>query len=1240
MKKFLTGFVVLVVLLIAALVIVPSFINWNNHKAEIIAAVRDATGRTLSIEGDISLKIIPAPALSVQDVSLAGLPGAGGAPMLTLKALEVRVALAPLMSGDIQVTSVRLIEPSLVLEVLSDGRVNWQFEAPGNTAAGNTAAGNTDSGSEGAGSEGEGLGASGAALSLDKLAVENATLIYRDNRTGLEERVVNISLNGSATTLRGPFRFTGKATARGLPLGFDLSLDEIAEGRPIGIRLHLNTKAGAGDASFTGRLEHLEDAPRLNGQLALSADNVAALQDALLPGTGAPEQLQQPLTLKASIEATAKTVTLNDIDLAFGPLQGVGAVTVSLGEQPSYGVALAISRLDLDRLMQGTAAAQETQDGTRGGDRAAAMPVPAIPANLRGSILVTVEGLRYRRGVVSQVQLNASIEDGTLRLERLSALLPGGSDLRLSGEARDRNGVPQFSGSIELASNNLRGLLNWLDANPASIPAGRLANMVLTSDFTINPSQAQISNMNLRLDSTTIEGAATILLQSRPSFGLALNVDRINLDGYLPKTGGPESPSPGSSSSASNSGADIGTDSGKDVASPWVVLEQFDSNLILNVGELAYNAAPITGLSVELGLAAGKLTLRKATVRNLADASFSLSGSGEGFSGAPRGKAKVRLRAKYVDGLARLAGVELPVPPKRLKGLTVDGELSGGPGGLAFDIRSTLSGLKTTFNGRVSGPPDQQKADLNFELSHGSLAALSRTFDFGIHPLPRNDKPVALRGTLRGGMGMLNLDLKANVAGAELGAKGTLRDLEQAAQINLTIGASHKDLKGLLAALGNKFPADRKSPGAVQIGTTIRGGGNRFALSNLKGTVGALDLGGEAVIELSGPRPKLTANLQGGEVILDHFLGAGAAASRPTGGKQPGAAAKNQRNQRRGNGRWSRDTINLAALQSLDADIKLAAKRLVFQRYPFEEPHLHLTLTNGVLRVEELTGRLFKGNVGLRATLNSQPPGLGLSIQLRGADINEAMRTALDMDQVSGLLDFTGQFQTRGASQWDLVNALSGTANVHAVDGVIRGFDLKIFSDRLGSLNEISDFLNLAQRAFSGGETKYQSVDGNWTIKNGVAETQDMVAQLDAAQATVKGKVRLPPWNMDLRAVLRLTEHRDAPDMGLHLYGPLDQPQRDLKTAALERWLLTRLGRELLGQSSKTKDLGKFLEAITGGGRAPAPQPSTQSGTQPSTPSGTSSVQPSQSGGQQQPKPKTDPTQQLLEGLFKALKKN
>src|SRR3546814_19294436 len=65
----------LVVLLIAGVLIAPSFVDWNAYKGLIAAAVRDATGRELTIAGDFDLAVLPTPALAQSRVRFARIPG-------------------------------------------------------------------------------------------------------------------------------------------------------------------------------------------------------------------------------------------------------------------------------------------------------------------------------------------------------------------------------------------------------------------------------------------------------------------------------------------------------------------------------------------------------------------------------------------------------------------------------------------------------------------------------------------------------------------------------------------------------------------------------------------------------------------------------------------------------------------------------------------------------------------------------------------------------------------------------------------------------------------------------------------------------------------------------------------------------------------------------------------------------------------------------------------------------------
>ena len=75
MGKVLTTLVLLLVALVAAVLIGPSFVDWNQYKTEIAAEAKKATGRDLTVAGDVSLALLPSPALSAEKVSLANVQG-------------------------------------------------------------------------------------------------------------------------------------------------------------------------------------------------------------------------------------------------------------------------------------------------------------------------------------------------------------------------------------------------------------------------------------------------------------------------------------------------------------------------------------------------------------------------------------------------------------------------------------------------------------------------------------------------------------------------------------------------------------------------------------------------------------------------------------------------------------------------------------------------------------------------------------------------------------------------------------------------------------------------------------------------------------------------------------------------------------------------------------------------------------------------------------------------------------
>ena len=94
---------------VAVYVILLSY-NYNSLKPEIIRAVKDDTGRELTLGGDISLKIGFAPALVVKDVSFQNASWGSQPELAKIRRFEIKVKLLPLLSRRIEIKRVELVD--------------------------------------------------------------------------------------------------------------------------------------------------------------------------------------------------------------------------------------------------------------------------------------------------------------------------------------------------------------------------------------------------------------------------------------------------------------------------------------------------------------------------------------------------------------------------------------------------------------------------------------------------------------------------------------------------------------------------------------------------------------------------------------------------------------------------------------------------------------------------------------------------------------------------------------------------------------------------------------------------------------------------------------------------------------------------------------------------------------------------------------------------------------------------
>ena len=104
-------------------------INTSRLKSSLEQSVRRATGRTFAIDGPVHVTLGMAPVLTAENIRLGNVKGASRPDMLTARSLQAKVALLPLLEGEVVVEDVTLDTPDILIEDGPDGTPNWQFHA-------------------------------------------------------------------------------------------------------------------------------------------------------------------------------------------------------------------------------------------------------------------------------------------------------------------------------------------------------------------------------------------------------------------------------------------------------------------------------------------------------------------------------------------------------------------------------------------------------------------------------------------------------------------------------------------------------------------------------------------------------------------------------------------------------------------------------------------------------------------------------------------------------------------------------------------------------------------------------------------------------------------------------------------------------------------------------------------------------------------------------------------------------
>ncbi|MGA7981925.1 MAG: AsmA family protein, partial [Chromatiaceae bacterium] len=352
--KLIAGLLVLAILLVvAAALLAPYVVNPNTFKGDIEAQVEAATGRKLTIAGDIGISVFPWLGVDVRAASLSDLPGFGAGPFAELKRAKIRTRLLPLIERRLEVDRVELDGLRVHLIRNAQGEGNWVGLLGDAESASNIQTAFPPPASQAARKPGAG-DALVAGLAVAGIELVNARVDWEDQRTGQRFSVdkldftsgtvipgqpVDVQLSGDALNADSGIlaRFAGTGTVT-----LDADLHRLAV-EPLEVRVaHLKTAEGlSAKAKISAKLKGDLDA----GRYAVDDLKIAAEVDGK-PLSGG--QIAATAEARVDLDLAAETLKVKDLAIRSDALQITGnSEGQHILSAPAYSGRLALPELDL-----------------------------------------------------------------------------------------------------------------------------------------------------------------------------------------------------------------------------------------------------------------------------------------------------------------------------------------------------------------------------------------------------------------------------------------------------------------------------------------------------------------------------------------------------------------------------------------------------------------------------------------------------------------------------------------------------------------------------------------------------------------------------------------------------------------------------------------------------------------------------------------------------------------------------
>ena len=189
-------------------------------------------------------------------------------------------------------------------------------------------------------------------------------------------------------------------------------------------------------------------------------------------------------------------------------------------------------------------------------------------------------------------------------------------------------------------------------------------------------------------------------------------------------------------------------------------------------------------------------------------------------------------------------------------------------------------------------------------------------------------------------------------------------------------------------------------------------------------------------------------------------------------------------------------------LQSATGNGTITAAAITYQQTVLTNVRSTVTLNRGLIQLNPLTSQIFGGQQSGSVTLDTRPNPMtcAANIKLSNVEANQMLSSVSSVkDKLYGTLSATTNISFAAPASGDIAPTLNGSMTMNLTNGKLMKLDLA------GELSKIGKFGGVTPKGY----TAISQMSGAFNIHNGVAQTNDVKAELDIGTMAADGSINL-----------------------------------------------------------------------------------------------------------------------------------